>query len=113
MLICHIQSCVIYVVVRDEKTWIPPLDFVSISTDVFDKEDRGFVFRYVKMVYHSSLVYSMVDISVRAEHELWGISLCIIVSAIINAIIYGQFAVLTEELKASSNEFLNKLNLVN
>lgn len=96
-----------------KETWIPPLDFGSISTDVFDKEEKSFIFRYLKMVYHSSLVYSMVDISVRSEHELWGISLCIIVSAIINAIIYGQFAVLTEELKASSNEFLNKLNLVN
>ena len=37
----------------------------------------------------------------------------ILVSAIINAIIYGQFANLTEELKANSNEFLNKLNLIN
>lgn len=65
------------------------------------------------MVYHSTLVYSMVDISARTNSELASVSLMIIVSAIINAIIYGSFATLTEELKANSNEFLNKLNLVN
>ena len=55
----------------------------------------------------------MVDISARTNSELASVSLMIIVSAIINAIIYGSFATLTEELKANSNEFLNKLNLVN
>jgi hypothetical protein len=65
------------------------------------------------MVYHSALVYSMVDISARNPSELGFLSLLVIVSAIINAIIYGQFANLTEELKANSKEFVDKLNLVN
>lgn len=68
---------------------------------------------YLKMVYHSTLVYSMVDISARTFTELIVFSSLVLISAIINAIIYGQFANLTEELKANSNEFLNKLNLVN
>ena len=58
------------------------------------------------MVYHSTLVYSMVDISVRTSSELVLISFLILISAIINALIYGQFAVLTEELKRNNNEFL-------
>ena len=55
----------------------------------------------------------MVDISVRTFDELMLVGLLILISAIINAIIYGQFAILTEELKRDSNEFLDKLNLVN
>jgi len=55
----------------------------------------------------------MVDISARNPSELGFLSLLVIVSAIINAIIYGQFANLTEELKANSKEFVDKLNLVN
>ena len=47
----------------------------------------------------------MVDISVRTSSELILISFLIIISAIINALIYGQFAVLTEELKRNENEF--------
>lgn len=58
------------------------------------------------MVYHSTLVYSMVDISIRSKEELALMSVLVIIAAIINALIYGQFAVLTEELKRDTNEFL-------
>ena len=55
----------------------------------------------------------MVDISTRTGGELGFMIVLIIISAIINAIVFGQFSILTEELKRDSNEFLNKLNLVN
>ena len=55
----------------------------------------------------------MVDISVRTMSELVLLSFLILISAVINAVIYGQFAVLTEELKRKTNEFLEKLDSVN
>ena len=55
----------------------------------------------------------MVDISVRTSSELVLLSFLIIISAVINAVIYGQFAVLTEELKKNTNEFLQKFDNVN
>ena len=113
VIICHIQGCIIYIIVLPSETWIPPTDFGIISTDTFEVENRSFMHQYLKMVYHSTLVYSMVDISGRTHSELLCFSALVIISAIINAIIYGQFANLTEELKMNSNEFLNKLNLVN
>ena len=48
----------------------------------------------------------MVDISIRSKEELALMSVLVIIAAIINALIYGQFAVLTEELKRDTNEFL-------
>ena len=89
VLICHIQSCLIYWIVAPTATWIPPLDFGAIETDVFDIENKSFTFRYFKMLYHSTLVYSMVDITVRTGTELLGSCFMIILSAVINAIIYG------------------------
>ena len=71
------------------------------------------MFRYIKMVYHSTLVYSMVDISIRSNTELAMMSVLVVIAAIINALIYGQFAVLTEELKRDTNEFLQQFDLVN
>jgi len=112
ILICHIQGCFIFLFVKDARTWIPPTDFGAIETDVF-QEEEGFMFQYFKMFYHSALVYSMVDISVRTTDELVLLSSLIIISAMINAIIYGQFAMLTEELNRDSNDFANKINLVN
>ena len=55
----------------------------------------------------------MVDISTRTGDELSVMIVLILLSAIINAIVFGQFALLTEELKRDSNLFLDKLNLVN
>ena len=88
VLICHIQGCIIYMFVLPEQIWIPPLDFGVFDTDAFEKS-RGFLFHYFKMFYHSTLVYSMVDISVRTEANLIFLSVFIIFSAIVNAIIYG------------------------
>ena len=55
----------------------------------------------------------MVDISTRTGDELSVMIVLILLSAIINAIVFGQFALLTEELKRDSNLFLDKLNLIN
>jgi len=71
------------------------------------------MYHYMKVFYHSALTYSMVDISTRTNVELSMMIVLIVLSAIINAIVFGQFSILTEELKADSNEFLDKLNLVN
>ena len=112
VLICHVQGCVIMMIMEPGRTWVGPTDFGLIEVNTFDPE-TSFAEQYLRMVYHSTLVYSMVDISARSNSELAYVSGLIILSAIINAIIYGQFANLTEELKQNSNDFLNKLNLVN
>lgn len=112
ILICHVQGCVLFFVVNLDQLWVPPLDFGPLSTDTFDKE-KGFAFQYFKMLYHSVLVYAMSDISVRTIEELVLVGLLIIVSAIVNAIIYGKFAVLTDELNRNTNALIDRLNLVN
>ena len=40
-------------------------------------------------------------------------SLVLIIAAVINAVIFGQFAVLTEEVKAGQNEYMEKLDMIN
>ena len=112
VLLVHIIACVLYWMLRADQTWIPPTDFGSISTDTFDL-DRGFLFRYMKLMYHSTLTYAMVDISTRRDSELLIMTFVLIIAAVINAIIFGQFAVLTEEVKADSNEYVDKLGLIN
>jgi len=84
----HIQGCALYFMLVQDQTWIPPLDFGTISSDAFD-QDKGFMFHYFKMMYHSTLLYSMVDISVRTEGQLLIMSLLLIIVATIAAIIFG------------------------
>ena len=90
VLICHVQGCILYAFLVEDEIWIPPLDFGTISTDVFDKE-RGFLFQYFKMFYHSTLIYAMVDVSGRTMDELLILSGLLIISSIINAVVFGQF----------------------
>ena len=70
VLICHIQGCFIYAVATSDEIWIPPTDFGILNTDIHhtegSMEHRGFAYTYVKVLYHSTLVYSMVDISARS-----------------------------------------------
>ena len=67
----------------------------------------------MKMMYHSTLTLAMVDISVRKETELLIMCAVLVIAAIINAVVFGQFAVLTEELKANTNTFMEKLSQIN
>ena len=67
----------------------------------------------MKASYHSVLIYSMVDICARNYASICLLIFCYIVSAILNAILYGQFAVLTEELNRDANSLLEKVNNVN
>ena len=67
----------------------------------------------MKLMYHSTLTLAMVDISTRRDNELLIMCGVLIIAAIINAIVFGQFAVLTEELKSDSNEYMDKLALIN
>ena len=58
-------------------------------------------------------MYSMVDICARNFGSIMLLIFFYIFSQILNAIIYGQFAVLTEELNRNDNVLLEKINNVN
>ena len=39
VLICHIQGCIIYMMVNEDKQWVPPLNFGNFSTEIFIHKD--------------------------------------------------------------------------
>lgn len=55
----------------------------------------------------------MVDISTRTGDNLLLMTLVLILTAVINAYIFGQFAMLTDEVNADSNNYMNKLTMIN
>ena len=71
------------------------------------------MFHYMKIMYHSTLTYAMVDISTRTGDNLLLMTLVLILTAVINAYIFGQFAMLTDEVNADSNNYMNKLTMIN
>ena len=91
LILMHVQACIIYMTVDADRIWIAPLDFGILKTDIWYKE-RSLSFIYIKMLYHSTLVFAMVDMTPRSPLELIVTTGLIISAAFITAYIYGQFA---------------------
>ena len=66
------------------------MDFGSVKTDIWH-QGKDNLYVYTKMLYHSALVFAMVDISPRTLPELMVMTVLIVAGAIITAIIYGLF----------------------
>jgi hypothetical protein len=65
---------------------------------------------YFIMLYHSALTFSLVDISPRTVTEVLCCTILMLISAMINAQIYGSFGVLQEVSGQASTEFQNRFD---
>ena len=64
----------------------------------------------MKMLYHSALVFAMVDICPRSIQEIFCLIFLIIAAAFITAVIYGLFGTYNEQIKAKNNAFINEFD---
>ena len=78
-----------------DKSWVAPLDFGNLKTDIW-YEGKTNTYIYFKMMYHSALVFAMVDIGPRSIAEIVVLIVLIITAAMITAVIYGLFGTYTE-----------------
>ena len=90
-LVMHVQACVIYVTMDQDRIWVAPLDFGGLQTDLWYR-DKSILYVYMKVLYHSALVFAMVDVAPRSVLEIIVSTALIISAAFITAYIYGQFA---------------------
>ena len=82
-----------------KKTWVAPLDFGNMSTDIWwVGKDNTYI--YFKMLYHSALVFAMVDICPRTITEISVLIILIVAAAFTTAVIYGLFGTYNEQIKA-------------
>ena len=64
-ILMHVQACLIFMSLDKRKTWIAPLDFGNMRTDIWwSGKDNMYI--YFKMLYHSALVFALVDINPRS-----------------------------------------------
>lgn len=92
------------------KKWIPPLDYVFIETDLY-KEDT--LYQYLLSLYHSVLVLTGNDVGPRDSFQLAVISFFITVGAIVNANLFGEFAVLISALNRKATKFQERIDIAN
>ena len=91
----HVQACIIFITLDGRRNWVAPLDFGNLSTDIwYSGKDNTYI--YAKMLYHSALVFAMVDICPRGLVEISVLIFLIIAAAFITAVIYGLFGTYNE-----------------
>lgn len=106
LLFLHCLGCCWFFIAKQTEKWIPPLDYVYIITDIYNE---GHFMQYCTSMYHAVLLLGGNDIGPRGEIELIFIVIILLICAIVNAIIFGNFAVMLQSLNRKSSKFQEKL----
>ena len=91
----HCVGCLWYYLVKDEEKWLPPLDYLWVQTDIYE---RSWTYQYWMAMYHSTLVMAGNDIGPRGTVQIAFCFLFILCGCIINANIFGEMVVLMAEM---------------
>jgi hypothetical protein len=93
----HTVGCFLLFIVNVEKQWWPALDFINYGNKqwftLYDPETSQRE-TYFKMLYTAALTFNLVDICPRTTIEVFLGTIIFLVSALINANLYGSFSVL-------------------
>ena len=106
----HCQGWAWHLIVKGNKKWIPPLDYVYITTEIYGDTIS---MQYWNAIYHSTLLLAGNDIGPRRDLQLIFCVTTLLIWAIINANIFGNLAVLVSALNRKSTKFQEKLDTVN
>ena len=102
ILYIHILACLLWLCFSIDRTWIPAVDFIYAKTALFEEE---LLKRYLSMCYHAIMVFGLNEVAPRAVVEILVVILMMIISAMMNAYIFGEMAVLVQEMDKKDIEF--------
>jgi hypothetical protein len=103
----HIVACLWFYIVRQDEEWIPPLNELSSrTTEIYDEKA---IFQYFTSLYYSVLLLAGNDMFPQGELQLCFATFMLLAAAIINANIFGNIAVLLQQLNRKSTNFQARL----
>ena len=106
----YVLACLLWVCFSRDKTWIPAVDFIYAKTTLFEED---FLKQYLSMCYHAIMVFGLNEVAPRAVLEILVVILMMIISAMMNAFIFGEMAVLVQEMDRKDLEFQESLDIAN
>jgi len=75
LLFIHFVGCGWFFIAKQGKEWVPPLDYVYITTEIY--EEHGFM-QYCSSAYHAVLMLAGNDIGPRGEFQLIFVSVILL-----------------------------------
>lgn len=110
LLYIHCLACIWWLVVLYEKTWIPNMDFIFYSTTIYDE---SLIHRYCSAMYHSVMLFGVNEMASRTTFVLYCSCFIMLFSAMVNANIIGQVAVLIGDISKKSVKFQQQQDTAN
>ena len=87
---------------------MPPLDYVWVRTEFYDK---SLTYKYFMSVYHAVLMFTGNDIGPRGNFQILFTSFFVMLGAIMNANLFGQLAVLLSAMNRKASIFQEKFDI--
>lgn len=107
VLYLHILGCMWFFIAKQDDKWIPPLDYVYVTTDLYEKNRFS---QYCSSIYHALLMLGGNDIGPRGEFQILFVTLMLLIASIVNANIFGNIIVLIQSMNRKATVFQEKID---
>ena len=108
-LYLHMMGCLWwFIVTSTSDEWMPPMDYVWVATDIYEKDLWT---QYLFSLYHSVLMLTGNDLGPRGNLQVLFIASAVTLGAIINAVLFGELAMIVSTMNVRNAKFLEKLEM--
>jgi hypothetical protein len=98
------------VIISVEKDWVPTMDYIFYSTTLYNE---GLYWKYWNSMYHSVMLFGVNEMASRSMFVLIASSFIMLFSAMVNANVIGQVAVLIGDMSKKSVKFQQQVDTAN
>jgi hypothetical protein len=110
IMFIHCQACTWYLIVSVEEEWVPPTEGIDPDADFFSS---SLLHKYLTSIYYSILLLTCNDITPVGVDKIFFCFSAIFLGAIINANIFGNMALIIQNLNIKNTEFQESIDLAN
>ena len=106
ILYLHLIGCFWFYIARQDEKWSPPFDEAKDETELY--QESAF-YQYITSLYYSVLLLAGNDMLPQGSVQIIFSTIMIFAAAIINANIFGNIAVLLQQIYRKSFKFSRKV----
>jgi len=110
VLYLHLVGCCWFFVHNMAQEWIPPQDYMFVGSNIYNEDE---FYKYIHSIYYSVQLLNGNEIGPRNVQGLIFVSGVLIFGAIVNANIFGNMAVIIQEMNKKASRFQEKIDIAN
>jgi hypothetical protein len=110
VLYLHLTGCLWFMIHNTYQEWIPSQDYMNVGTTLYSENES---YKYLHSIYYSVQMLSGNEIGPRTVISLIYVSSIMILGAMVNANIFGNMAVIIQEMNKKAHRFQEKIDIAN